>query len=118
MAAAFALAGGFLAGCESGDGGGGANVVGAWSLTNGGSTWYIIFGKDGNWTIADNADGSARRVYGTYTVGGNNVSGPMTNPGVGTGEIKATVNGDSITLNFIEHWHTPYKTVPYTGKRL
>ena len=34
------------------------------------------------------------------------------------GDRKATISGDSISLDFIEHWHTPYKHVPYTGTRL
>ena len=42
----------------------------------------------------------------------------MINPGVGSGEITATVDGDAISLDFIEHWHTPYKVVHYTGNRL
>ena len=114
-----------LAGCESGgddDGGsngsGGGSVVGTWSLTNGGSTWYILFATDGSWMISDTADGSQRRVYGSYTFNGDAISGSMTNPGVGSGEIAATISGDSISLDFIEHWHTPYKHVAYTGTRL
>ncbi len=118
-----------ISGCESGggdgDGGngggggsGGGAAVGTWSLTNGGSTWYILFAADGSWLISDTADGSSRRVFGSYTMSGDSISGSMTNPGVGSGEIAATISGDSISLDFIEHWHTPYKHVPYTGTRL
>lgn len=108
-----------VGGCEgSSSGGGKADVVGTWSLTNGGSTWYILFASDNTWKISDTADGSKRRVFGTYTVSGDTVTGDMQNPGVGTGQIKATLSGDSIALDFIEHWHTPYKVVPYTGSRL
>lgn len=115
------VAAALVSGCESGggDGGsGGGSVVGTWSLTNGGSTWFILFAEDGSWLISDTADGSRRRVYGSYTVDGDAVRGSMTNPGVGTGEIAATISGDSISLDFIEHWHTPYKHVAYTGTRL
>ena len=115
------VAAALVSGCESGggDGGsGGGSVVGTWSLTNGGSTWYILFAADGSWLISDTADGSSRRVFGSYTMSGDSISGSMTNPGVGSGEIAATISGDSISLDFIEHWHTPYKHVPYTGTRL
>ena len=67
-----------LAGCsdsddgdDNGDSGGSDNskFVGTWALSQGGGTlWYIIFNSDNSWLISDTADGSARRVYGTYTV--------------------------------------------------
>lgn len=110
-----------LWGCESGDsssGGNSASLVGTWSLRNGGSTWYIHFGSDNNWKITDDAAGQARRVFGTYSVSGNSFSGPMQNPGTGKGEIRGTVDGSSMTLDFIEHWHTPYKHVPYVGTKI
>lgn len=108
----------FASGCEnSGGGGGNASVVGTWSLTNSGGTWYILFASDGTYKISDTSDGSQQRVYGNYTVSGSTVSGSMTNPGVGTGEIKATITGNAIALDFIEHWHTPYKVVRYTGNK-
>lgn len=111
----------FASGSENsggGDSGGNSSVVGTWSLTNSGGTWYILFAADGTYKICDAADGSQQRVSGNYTVSGNNVTGSMTNPGVGTGEIKATIDGDAIVLDFIEHWHTPYKVVRYTGNKL
>ena len=120
-----AVAFGVLTGCESGGGGDGEkssspgnSVVGTWSLSNAEGLWFIFFKPDNTWTICDNADGSQRRVYGTYTVSGKTVRGPMTNPGVGTGEIVATVDDNNIALAFIEHWHSPYKVVNYTGNRL
>ena len=42
----------------------------------------------------------------------------MQNPGTGTGEIVATLEGDSMALDFIEHWHSPYKTLQFTGVKL
>lgn len=94
--------------------------VGTWKLTSKseGVTWYAIFNNDKTWKICDNADGSEQRVFGTYTVSGSKLIGDMTNPGVGKGEINATVSGNAMTLNFIEHWHDPYKTVVYTGSKL
>lgn len=107
-------------GSGSDDGGGGsAKFTGTWALTQGaGISWYILFNDDGTWLISDTADGSARRVYGTYAVNGDVATGPMTNPGVGEGEIVATLDGDTLSLDFIEHWHNPYKHVPYTGTKI
>jgi hypothetical protein len=62
--------------------------------------------------------GSGRRAFGTYTVSGNTARGPMQNPGTGTGEIVATVSGSTMALDFIEHWHTPYKTLKFTGVKI
>lgn len=95
-------------------------IVGSWSLTaSDGSTWYIHFESDRTWMITDGAEKtSRRRVYGNYSTSGNSFKGDMTNPGVGTGEIKGSISGTSITLDFIEHWHTPYKVIPYTGSKL
>jgi len=116
-----------LAGCSGSDdgddgdsaGGGNSRFVGTWALTQGaGVSWYLIFNSDGSWLISDTADGSARRVYGTYTVDGNTAAGPMVNPGTGEGEIVASLDGDVLSLDFIEYWHTPYKHVPYTGTKI
>ena len=108
-------------GDSSGDSAGGSNskFVGTWALSQGaGTAWYIIFKSDNSWLISDTADGSAVRVFGTYSVDGNTAAGPMQNPGVGTGEIVAVLNGSTIALDFIEHWHSPYKHVPYTGTKI
>ena len=110
------------AGCgdSSDDGdGGSAKFTGTWALSQGaGISWYIIFNDDGTWLISDTADGSARRTYGTYTVNGDVATGPMINPGTGVGEIVATIDGDTLSLDFIEHWHNPYKHVLYTGTKI
>lgn len=110
-----------LIGCDSDSdsGGGSAKFTGTWALTQGaGISWYILFNADGTWLISDTADGSARRVFGTYTVTGDMARGPMTNPGTGVGEIVATLDGGTLSLDFIEHWHDPYKHVYYTGTRI
>ena len=94
-------------------------LPGSWQLTAAdGSSWYVHFNQDGTWQITDDAAGQAYRVSGGYSTTGNSFSGNMVNPGVGSGEINGSWDGDSITLNFIEHWHTPYKVIPYTGTRL
>ncbi|HPT15982.1 MAG TPA: hypothetical protein PK388_01730 [Kiritimatiellia bacterium] len=106
-------------GDDSSGGGGSSKFVGTWALTQGGGvSWYLIFNADGSWLISDTADGSARRVYGTYVVDGNVASGPMVNPGTGEGEIIATLDGNVLSLDFVEFWHNPYKHVPYTGTKI
>jgi hypothetical protein len=92
--------------------------VGTWSLSDGTITWYIHFSKNASWFISDDQEGSASRVHGTYTTDGNAFSGSMVNPGVGTGSISGTIDGDLISLDFVEDWHTPSKHVAYTGEKL
>ena len=96
-----------------------SDIVGSWRLVaESGSAWYAHFDKDGNWKITDDEAGTARRVYGTYTCNGNSFSGPMINPHVGTGKIEGTFEDGSMTMDFVEYWHTPAKHVPYTGTKL
>ncbi len=57
-------------------------------------------------------------MFGTYVVEGNRASGPMVNPGTGEGEIVATLSGATLSLDFVEFWHSPPKHVPYTGTKL
>lgn len=97
-----------------------AAFVGTWALREGNSEvkWYILFKADNSWLISDTADGSARRVYGTYAVEGNRAAGPMVNPGTGEGEIIATLNGASLSLDFIEYWHDPHKHILYNGTKM
>jgi hypothetical protein len=42
----------------------------------------------------------------------------MVNPGVGNGKIEGTFEDNSMTMDFIEYWHTPAKHVPYTGSKI
>ena len=117
-----------FSGCSSdssdgsgGDSGGSDNskFTGTWALSQGaGTLWYLIFNDDGSWLISDTADGSALRVFGTYSVDGNTAEGPMTNPGVGEGEIIAVLDGATLSLDFVEFWHSPPKHVPYVGTKL
>lgn len=93
------------------------SIVGTWSLSSDGFTWYIHFNEDGTWKITNDKAGTQRRVYGTYSFDGESFKGNMTNPGTGTGEISGNISGDAISLDFCEFWHTPYKHVPYDGMR-
>lgn len=95
------------------------SIVGTWLLKDKESAagWYAIFAADGSWVIKDKPSDSRTRVHGTYKVSGNSFSGPMTNPGVGTGEIRGTFSGTSMDFAFIEHWHTPHKTIMFKGTK-
>ncbi len=100
-----------------------AGVVGVWALQEGttytgSTTWYITFNPSGTYAISDNADGSGQRVSGTYSVSGETVTGPFTNPGVGDGRIDGVFVGNDILVDFVEYWHSPEKHVFYAGVRL
>lgn len=96
-----------------------SSIVGTWLLKekSGSGSWYAFFKADGTWYIKDTPSASRTRVSGTYKTSGNKFSGPMKNPGVGTGEISGTFSGDSMDFTFVEHWHKPHKTVLYKGTR-
>ena len=95
------------------------SLVGTWLLKEktGSGSWYAIFAADGTWAIKDPPSAARNRVFGTYKVNGNKFSGPMTNPGVGTGQISGTFSGTTMDFTFVEHWHNPHKTVLYTGTK-
>ena len=96
-----------------------ASIVGSWKLVaNDGSAWYAHFAADGSWKISDDREGNARRVYGTYSCDGKKFSGPMVNPHVGDGKIEGTIDGNAMSMDFVEYWHSPAKHVPYAGTKL
>jgi len=112
---------GFGAGCEgdSGDGGGGGNLVGTWRIAKETTVSNWTFKEDGTFqkNRAGEPVGGSIHFAGTYSTRGSAFSGEFTNRGVGTGKIEGTVSGDSLTMNFIEFWHSPPKVVPCTGVR-
>ena len=57
-------------------------------------------------------------MFGTYAVEGNRAAGPMINPGTGEGEIAATLDGENLSLDFVEYWHDPHKHVAYNGTKI
>jgi hypothetical protein len=126
VAAVLAVAMWLGTGCEdnggNGGGGGGNKFVGSWEIDDttdpAYNPWYVHFQADGTWYFSDFSDGTNPSGIFTYTISGGMLVGPFTNPGVGDGRIEATVQGNTISINFIEYWHTPYKVVPYTGIRL
>lgn len=98
------------------------SVVGRWAMVsqaNGERTWWEFF-ADGTFAYYNDPGFSSKHLNGTYTQDGNKIRGPFTNPGVGTGELDCTLSADGHTLqmDFIEHWHTPYKHVPHIGTRI
>ena len=94
-----------------------SSIVGTWTLTGDGTTWYATFSDNKSWIISDDKAGAKVRVYGTYSVSNGNFSGPMTNPGIGTGKIEGSYSANVMTLYFTEYWHDPAKTVHYKGSR-
>lgn len=96
-----------------------AVLPGTWQLVaSDGSSWFVHFASDGTWKITDDAAGTIRRVYGSYTTTGETFSGNMKNPGVGEGTISGKLlSGTSLDFDFCEHWHSPYKHVAYTGRK-
>ncbi|MCE9614572.1 MAG: hypothetical protein K8T26_09870 [Lentisphaerae bacterium] len=123
--AVVAMALAFTVGCEGdggGDSGGGGNVVGSWELREGGTGGPTQWGfeSDGTFAWYNDAAHTSRKLGGTYKQDGAHVTGDFSNPGVGTGEIDCTISDDGKTMqmDFIEHWHTPYKHVPMSGTKL
>ena len=113
------------AGGAGGAGGSGSNtnsVVGTWNaqFDDGGGTVFWVFDEDGSWDWFDDAALQARHLGGSYTQNGNAITGDCVNPGVGNCNIEVTIGGDGQTLDidFIEHWHSPSKHVGITGTRI
>lgn len=119
----------FVPGCESGGGdddkGGSNSVVGKWAMNEGSTangnavSWYQ-FNADGTFVQYNDSGFTSAHLSGTFSQNGTKVTGPFHNPGVGDGEIDCMLSGDgkSMQMDFIEHWHDPYKHVPFTGTKL
>ena len=113
---AFTGCGGGSDDSSSGDSSG---FVGTWQLTqvDDGSTMFAIFAADGSTVFARNASGSSVAMSGTYTVSGNTAVGPL-HGAPGVAELSAVIDGDTISYDFIEHWHNPFKHNRYTGSKI
>ena len=120
-----------IAGCESG----GSNdksdsattttsanpFVGGWHITStstSGLAWYLYIYADSSFRLCDTSDSSTPHLAGTYSLSGNSLVGSLTNPGVGSADVSATVSGSSITLTTIENWYSPAQTNVFTGNKL
>jgi len=118
-----------LAGCSSsgssssgssGSGGGSSTnseFVGAWAVTGSATAWLYI---DSNNTFvwADVPDKTHPHFSGTWSVNNGTFDGAFTNPGVGTGDLIIKISNGVMTIDFVEHWHTPDNHVPYTATKL
>jgi hypothetical protein len=112
----------FGTGCEQ-DGGGDSDnsaFVGTWLVTkydDSPSSSYYVFNQDGTFYKTRSGEPPNGNVHlrGVYGVDGGTLKGSFTNPGVGSGEIVATIKNGTMEIDFIEHWHTPYKHVRCVG---
>jgi hypothetical protein len=94
--------------------------IGVWEVTKieSGSVGWYHFLEDGSfYKTRQSVDGPVH-FAGTWTVTGGTLKGPFTNPGVGEGEIVATISNGVMSMDFIEYWHEPPKHVACTGKKL
>ena len=120
LAAAAVCAFCFTTGCESSgnksdSGSGNSKAVGSWKTTafvepngsnNPNTGFFWNFRADGSFDLSGRP--------GTYTVSGNSINGSGNNPGVGKFDIRFTMNGNTLTGDFIEHWG-PNKTIKITA---
>ncbi len=111
-----------LAGCEGGGGSDGSAAAGTWQFRSGetGTISWWVFKDDGSFVTYDNEQLTAAHIRGTFSQDGNTISGAFVNGSVGNGEISGTIadDGKTMQIDFIEHWHTPYKHVPYSATKL
>lgn len=119
-----------MAGCSSGgsSSGGtsntstpnpGSEFVGSWEMSDssGVVTFYLYIDSNNTFVVADVPDKTHEHFSGTWSVSNGTFRGPFTNPGVGTGDLVCTVANGVMNMDFIEHWHSPDKHVPYTGRK-
>jgi hypothetical protein len=100
--------------------------VGTWALYlgsvgSGAIQWYVTFNADGSFYLSDApANPATSHVYSTApaTVTSGKLVGPFENAGTGTGRIEATITGSTLSLDFIENWHTPEKHNPFVGQKV
>ena len=101
-----------------------SKFVGSWALHNGNSssgpiTSYLHFETNKSYVMSDGPDKNHPHVTGTWSVTGDTLNGPGNNPGVGSCEVVCTVDGNSVIhVDFIEHWHSPYKHIPFSGSKV
>jgi hypothetical protein len=121
-----------MAGCSGGGGGSssggasntgspnpGSEFVGSWEMSDssGGVTFYLYVDSNNTFVVADVPDKTHEHFSGTWSVSNGTFRAPFTNPGVGTGDLVCTITNGVMNMDFIEHWHSPDKHVPYTGRK-
>jgi hypothetical protein len=116
-----------LVGCNSGGSSSGSNgstnagseFVGSWALSDSsGTDFYLYIESNNTFVIADVPDKNRVHMSGTGSVANGTFKGPFENPGVGTGDLVCTIANGVMTVDFIEHWHSPDKHIPFTGRKL
>ena len=97
----------------------GSEFVGSWALSDstGTITFYLYIESNNTFVIADVPDKSRVHLSGTWSVTNGTFRGPFTNPGVGTGDLVCTIANGVMSVDFIEHWHSPDKHIPFTGRK-
>jgi hypothetical protein len=116
-----------LAGCSSGGSSSGSSgstspgseFVGSWAMSDSsGSTFYLYIESNNTFVIADVPDKNRVHMSGTWSVSNGTFKGPFTNPGVGSGDLVITIANGVLSVDFIEHWHSPDKHISFTGRKL
>ena len=117
-----------LAGCSgggssngggSGSSGAGSEFVGSWAMSDSsGSTFYLYIESNNTFVIADVPDKNRVHMSGTWSVSNGVFKGPFENPGVGSGDLVITIANGVLSVDFIEHWHSPDKHISFTGRKL
>ena len=99
-----------------------SSYIGSWAMhendSNGAIAFYIHFNSDKTFTISRNADKSDQIIYGTYSLSGSALEGPMVNPGVGDGKIVCSMSNSVISMDFIEYWHDPAKHLAFVCNKI
>ena len=116
-----------LAGCSSGGSSSGSSgstspgseFVGSWAMSDSsGSTFYLYIESNNTFVIADVPDKNRVHMSGTWSVSNGTFKGPFENPGVGSGDLVITIANGVLSVDFIEHWHSPDKHISFTGRKL
>ena len=97
----------------------GSEFVGSWALSDSANQigLYLYVESNNTFVVADVPDKSRVHFSGNWTVANGTFRGPFNNPGVGTGDLVCTIANGVMSVDLIEHWHSPDKHVPYTGKK-
>lgn len=96
--------------------------VGEWLMSPGSSPssqvdLYLFIEPNNTFVMSNTNDKTHPHMTGTWSVTDNTFHGPFTNPNVGEGEIVCTINNNVMSIDFIEHWHDPYKHIAYAAQK-
>ena len=89
--------------------------IGSWAVSAAtGAIYYLFIESNNTFVWYDNLGGPAH-FSGTWSFTGDTLIGPFTNQGVGDGDLVCTIANGVMNIDFVEHWYTPDKHVPYTA---